>query len=62
MEVSHEEVFSLGAGFPAEIEWGHEVAEVLAIEDHSVKNAFHEGLQGCRGEARLARRRGHRGW
>jgi len=44
----------VGAGFPAEIEWGHEVAEMLAAEDHAVEDGVHETLQGGGGEAVLA--------
>ncbi len=51
MQVGHEGEFSLSAGFPAEVERGHEVAELLAIEDHAVEDAVHEGLQGGGGEA-----------
>jgi len=53
MQVFHEGEFSLGTGFPAEVEGGHEVAKLLAIEDHAVEDAVHEGLQGGGGEAVL---------
>ena len=53
MEVFHQGEFGLGAGFPAEIERGHEVAELLAIEDHAVEDAVHEALKGGGGEAVL---------
>ncbi len=36
----------MGAGFPAEVERGQEVAEVLAIEDHGIEDTVYEGLQG----------------
>ncbi len=54
MQVGHEGEFGLGAGFPAEVERGHEVAELFAIEDHAVEDAVHEALQGGGGEAVLA--------
>jgi len=54
MQVCHEGEFGLGAGFPAEVERGQEVAELLAIEDHALEDAVHEGLQGGSGEVVLA--------
>ena len=53
MEVGHEGEFRMGAVFPAEIERSHEIAELLAIEDHALKDAADEGLQGGGGEAVL---------
>ena len=41
----------MGAGFPAEVEWGQEIAELLAIEDHAVEDAVHESLQCGGGKA-----------
>lgn len=46
MEVSHESEFSLCAGFPAEVERGKKVAELFTVEDHSIEDVVHEGLQG----------------
>ena len=45
MQVGHEGEFGLGAGFPAEVERGHEVAEVFAVEDHAVEDAVYEGSE-----------------
>ena len=53
MKVNHEGELSLRAGFPAEVERGHEVAEMLAIEDHAVEDAVHNGLQRGGGETVL---------
>ncbi len=38
MQIFHEGEFGLGAGAPAEVERGQEVAELLAIEDHAVED------------------------
>ncbi len=45
-EVCHEGELGLGAGFPAEVEGGEEVAELLPVEDHAGHDALHEGLEG----------------
>ena len=44
VEVGHERKFGPGVVFPAEVERGHEVAEMFAVEDHAVENVVHEGL------------------
>jgi len=49
-QVGHECEFGLGAGFPAEVKRGQEVAQVFAVEDHAGEDAVHEGLQGGGGE------------
>ena len=36
---------------PAEAERGHEVAQLLAIENHALEDAVHEGVQCVGGEA-----------
>lgn len=36
--MSHEGEFGLTTGFPAEVEQGQEIAELLAIEDHAIEN------------------------
>src|ERR1017187_2526150 len=54
VEVFHEGEFGLGAGFPAEFQRGHEVAQLLAIEDHAEEDAVHEALQGGGGQPVLA--------
>ena len=36
--MGHEGEFGLTAGFPAEVELGQEIAELLAIEDHAIEN------------------------
>ena len=48
--------FGLGAGFPAEVEQGPWVAELLAIEDHAVEDAVHEGFAAQRWRGRASRR------
>ena len=60
-EVGHEVQFRLGAGFPAEVEGSHEVAELFAVEDHAVEDGIHEGLEGIRGEAVAGDRNKHGG-
>ena len=45
-EFVHESEFRLGAGFPAEAERGHQVAQLLAIENHALEDAVHKGLHG----------------
>ena len=44
MQIGHEGKFGLAAGLPTEIERGHQIAELLAIEDHAVEDTVHEGL------------------
>ena len=46
VEIGDEGEFVLGACAPSEVELGHEVAEVLAVEDHEVEDGVQEGLQG----------------
>lgn len=36
--MGHEGEFGLTAGFPAEVERGQEIAELLTIEDHAIEN------------------------
>ena len=52
-KVGHQGEFRLRAGFPAEVERGQQVAELLAVEDHALQDAVHEGLQGGGGQAVL---------
>ncbi|SMH65925.1 protein of unknown function [Acidithiobacillus ferrivorans] len=46
VQVGHQRELGLAAGFPTQFQRRHEVAELLAIEDHALKNAVYEGLQG----------------
>ena len=39
VKVGHEGVLCLGTGFPSEAERGHEVAQLLAIENHALEDA-----------------------
>ena len=50
VQILHEGEFGLGAGLPAEIQRGHEVAELLSIKDHALEDAVYKGLQGGGGE------------
>ena len=54
MQVGHEGEFGVGAGFPAEFQRGHEVAQVLAVENHALQDAVHKALQGGGGKVVLA--------
>ena len=53
-EVGHEVEFLHASGFPVQAERFHQVGELLAIEDHALQDAVHEGLQGGGGQSVLA--------
>ena len=44
-EVSHESEFALAAFTPAEVEWLHQVGELLAVEDHALEDGVDEGRE-----------------
>ena len=54
VQVFHKGEFGLGAGFPAELQRSHEVAQLLAVENHPLQNAVHEALQSGDGEVVFA--------
>jgi hypothetical protein len=53
VHLGHEREFGLRAGFPTEVERGHEIAELFAIENHALQDAVYEGVQRGGGEVVL---------
>ena len=49
VQLCHKSEFGLGASFPAEVELGHEVAELFAIEDHALEGEAIALAQGAGG-------------